>query len=125
MKNKVFGIVISLLFLGTFVTWESAFTEEIKIRMKTRLPAIVALKDKRILGETNRGYLQFVGQEKEKEEIVLAENKDRKTVYTTIAKQQGVTVDVVEKRRALQIAQKSKIGQWLQDENGKWYQKKW
>ena len=123
MKNKVFGIVIALLFLGTFVICVSAFAGDIKTRMKTRLPAIVALKDKRILGETNRGYLQFVGQEKEKEEIVMDENKDRKIVYTAIAKQQGVTVDVVEKRRALQIAQKAKTGQWLQDENGRWYQK--
>ena len=123
MKNKDFGIVILLLFLGTFVTCVSAFAEDIKTRMKTRLPAIVALKDKRILGETNRGYLQFVGQEKEKEEMVMAENKDRKIVYTAIAKQQGVTVDGVEKRRALQVAQKAKTGQWLQDENGKWYQK--
>ena len=123
MKNKVFGIVIALLFLGTFVTCVSAFAGDIKTRMKTRLPAIVALKDKRILGETNRGYLQFVGQEKQKEEIVMDENKDRKIVYTAIAKQQGVTVDGVEKRRALQIAQKAKTGQWLQDENGRWYQK--
>ena len=33
-------------------------------------------------------------------------------------------MEVVEKRRALQIAQKSPAGFWLQDQNGRWYQKK-
>ena len=92
--------------------------------MKNRLPEIVTLKDKGILGETNRGYLQFPGSAKEKEDIVNAENSDRKKVYEAIAKQQGVTIEVVEKRRALQIAEIAKPGHWLQDEAGKWYQKK-
>ena len=123
MKKKVFRIVISLLLLGTCITVALAFAEDIKARMKQRLPDIVALKDKLILGETNQGYLQFRGQEIEKEDIVTAENKDRKIVYTAIAKHQGVTVEVVEKRRAQQIAQKAKAGHWLQDEDGNWYQK--
>ena len=123
MKKKGLRVVISLLLLGTFITVALAFAEDIKTRMKQRLPDIVALKDKLILGETNQGYLQFIGQETEKEDIVTAENKDRKTVYTAIAKHQGVTVDVVETRRAQQIAQKAKPGHWLQDEDGNWYQK--
>ena len=124
MKKKVFRIVISLLLMGTFITAALAFAEDIKTRMKNRLPDLVALKDQLIIGETNQGYLQFMGQKTEKENIVTAENKDRKTVYTAIAKHQGVTVDVVEKRRAQQVAQKAKAGHWLQDEDGTWYQKK-
>jgi uncharacterized protein YdbL (DUF1318 family) len=124
MKNKVYKIVISLLLAGILVAGTSALAESIKSRMKKRLPAIVALKDKGIVGESNRGYLQFPGSVKQKEDIVNAENADRKKVYAAIAKQQGVTRTVVEKRRAVQIAQKAKPGHWLQDEAGKWYQKK-
>jgi uncharacterized protein YdbL (DUF1318 family) len=37
---------------------------------------------------------------------------------------QGTTVDLVGKVRAKQIVQKAKPGQWIQDQSGKWYQKK-
>lgn len=124
MNKKIFRIVISLLLASIFIIGTAAWGANIKTRMKNRLPAIMALKDKGVVGETNKGYLQFRGAAKEKEDVVKAENTDRKKVYAAIAKQQGVTIDVVEKRRALQIAQKARPGHWLQDEAGKWYQKK-
>jgi uncharacterized protein YdbL (DUF1318 family) len=68
--------------------------------------------------------LQFVGQKKEKKDVVAAENADRKKVYAAIAKQQGTTAELVGKRRALQIAKKAKAGTWIQDQSGKWNQKK-
>ena len=92
--------------------------------MKQRLPVIIELKAKGIVGENNAGYLEFVGAKREKADVVAAENNDRKTVYTAIAKQQGTTAEVVGKRRALQIAQKANPGEWLQDASGKWIQKK-
>jgi uncharacterized protein YdbL (DUF1318 family) len=91
--------------------------------MIARLPVIKALKGQGIVGENNKGYLEFVGQKKEKEEVVTAENKDRKLVYGAIAKQQGTTVEVVGQHRVVQIANKAQPGEWLQDANGKWYQK--
>ena len=91
--------------------------------MIARLPEIKALKNKGIVGENNLGYLQFVGNKKEKADVVNAENRDRKLVYEAIAKQQNTTVEVVGKHRAIQIANKAQAGEWLQDANGKWYQK--
>jgi hypothetical protein len=124
MKIKLNTIVISFLLVGILAAGTSALAASIKDRMKDRLPEIEALKDKGIIGETNRGYLQFRGSTQEKEDIVNAENADRQKVYDAIAKQQGVTIEVVEQRRALQSAQLAKPGHWLQDEAGKWYQKK-
>ena len=85
--------------------------------------AIKVLKDKGLVGENNKGFLEFVGQQKEKQEVVTAENRDREIVYKAIAKQQGTTVELVGKHRAIQIANKARPGEWLQDANGKWYQK--
>jgi uncharacterized protein YdbL (DUF1318 family) len=45
-------------------------------------------------------------------------------VYEAIAKQQGGTAELVGKRRAIQIAEKAETGEWLQNEQGAWYQKK-
>ncbi|MGD2184889.1 MAG: YdbL family protein [Desulfobacterales bacterium] len=126
MKQRKLYMVIIWLLVGCFAAGVSAFSADInaiKASMKKRLPVIEALKAKGILGENNRGYLEFVGSKKESADVVAAENKDRKAVYAAIAKQQGTTVEVVGTHRARQIVLKADPGEWLQDANGKWYQK--
>ena len=118
-------VFILLFFLFTLIlSTSTAFSQDIKERMKNRLPQIVELKKKGIIGEDNLGFLQFVGTVKEKEDIVKDENNDRLKVYEAIAKQQGTSAEAVGKRRAIQIAEKADAGEWLQDEKGLWYQKK-
>jgi len=124
MKQRTLTKILTFLLIGFFVLGVSAFADDIKARMKNRLPVIKELKAQGIVGEDNKGYLQFVDGKKAKEDVVAAENKDRKTVYTAIAKQKGTTAELVGKRRALQIAKKASPGEWLQDASGKWYQKK-
>ena len=124
MKQRTITKILTLLAIGFFVLGVSAFADDIKARMKNRLPLIKQLKSQGIVGENNKGYLQFVGGNKAKADVVAAENKDRKTVYTAIAKQQGTTAELVGKRRALQIAKKAAPGEWVQDAGGKWIQKK-
>jgi hypothetical protein len=124
MKQRTLTKILTFLLIGTFVTGVSAFADDIKTRMKNRLPVIKELKAKGIVGEDNKGYLQFVGGNKAKADVVAAENKDRKTVYAAIAKQQGTTAELVGKRRALQLAQKAGPGEWVQDKSAKWLQKK-
>ena len=91
--------------------------------MKARLPAIKSLKADGIVGENNNGYLEFIGGNRKNADVVNAENSDRQAVYAAIAKRQGTTVDLVGKRRAMQISQRARAGEWLQDSNGKWYKK--
>lgn len=124
MKDKRLALFVSMLVISVFIAGTAVSAENIKSRMKTRLPDIVALKKKGIIGETKRGYLDFVGKAREKAALVKAENRDRRAVYQAIAKQQNVSVAVVEKRRAMQIAQKTRPEFWLQNKNGKWYRKK-
>jgi len=126
MKNNIFIVTISLSLSILLITGALAFagSKEIKSRMKARLPVINALKADGIIGENNRGYLEFIKNNKPKEDVVISENQDRKKVYSAIAKQQGTTADLVGKRRAKQITQRAKPGQWLQDGSGNWYQKK-
>jgi hypothetical protein len=124
MKQRTLTKILTFLLIGTFVTGVSAFADDIKTRMKNRLPVIKELKAKGIVGEDNKGYLQFVGGNKAKADVVAAENKDRKTVYAAIAKQQGTTAELVGKRRAVQIAKKANKGKWVQDASGNWNKKK-
>jgi uncharacterized protein YdbL (DUF1318 family) len=123
MKRKTIIAILPVFILGILITNAYSSSKAIKQRMIERLPVIKALKDQGMLGENNKGYLEFVGQKKEKAEVINAENKDRKLVYGAIAKQQGTTVEVVGQHRVVQIANKAQPGEWLQDANGKWYQK--
>ncbi len=124
MKQRTFMTILTFVLIGFFVTGVSASADDIKTRMKKRLPVVKELKAKGIMGENNQGYLQFIGAKKEKADVIAAENKDRKTVYAAIAKQQGTTAELVGKRRALQIAKKAAPGEWVQDAGGNWNKKK-
>ena len=123
MKRITIVAMLLIFILGMLITHVNASSQAIKQRMIKRLPEIKALKDQGIVGENNKGYLEFVGPQKTKANVVKAENNDRKQVYQAIAKQQGTTVELVGKHRAVQIANKARPKDWLQDANGKWYQK--
>lgn len=125
MKKVILSslIILSVILLSTTAVFSQG-ANEIKQRMKQRLPTIVELKNKGIIGENNLGYLEFVSGKKEKEDIVAAENRDREKVYEAIAKKQKTTAQKVGERRAIQIAEKADPGDWLKDKNGKWYQRK-
>ena len=116
---KILGLLIIFLIMSS----PAAFCEGIKDRMIKRLPAIAELKIQGIIGENNRGYLGFVTEEKIQEDVIEAENADRKSVYEAFAKQQNTTVDVVEKVQADRKAEKANPGEYYQDQEGKWVKK--
>lgn len=123
MTNKqrwgwvVLGIAILLAAAGP------AAAQGIKERMKERLPVIAELKKQGIVGETNRGYLAFVGEERSHEALIDQENQDRKAIYARIAAQQNTSVSVVEKNRALQLAERAAPGTYVQRPDGTWVKK--
>ncbi|NWH04914.1 YdbL family protein [Desulfobacter latus] len=107
----------------SFIFCSAALADSIKERMKQRLPQIVDLKNKGIVGETNTGYLGFVTTRKEKQDVVAAENEDRKTIYTRIAKQQNVSTQLVQKRRAAALFADATKGHYYQNKAGTWIKK--
>ena len=123
MKRNTLIAILPVLILGILITNAYSSSKAIKQRMIERLPVIKSLKDQGIVGENNKGYLEFVGQKKDKADVINAENQDRKLVYSAIAKQQGTTVELVGKHRAIQIGNKARPGEWLQDAAGKWHKK--
>jgi len=55
--------------------------------------------------------------------VVAAENQDRKTIYTQIAKQQNVSIQLVQKRRADTLFSNGTEGHYYQNEAGAWIRK--
>lgn len=121
MKSNKLLLVIAITL--SFVFCSTAFCGEIKERMKQRLPQIVDLKNKGIVGETNTGYLGFVTAKKEKQDVVASENQDRKTIYTQIAKKENVSIQFVAKKRAVFLFSNSTQGHYYQNEAGAWVKK--
>jgi uncharacterized protein len=113
------GFVLSLtLFFST-----AASAGQLQDRMKARLPEIVALKSNGVIGETYQGYLEFVGANRDGADIVAAENADRTTLYTAIAKKTGATVEQVGSRAALKWKENLAAGEYFKNPDGNWIQK--
>lgn len=125
MSIKKNSVIVSMLLLAIFLCSAAALAEsaqDLKDRMRTRLPEINQLKDSGMVGETSSGFLAMVSGAAATP-LVSAENADRAKVYAAIAAQQGTTPELVGQRRALQITGIATPGSWLQDANGAWYQK--
>lgn len=121
ISNRLFMLFLTV-FLGSLAYQVAA--DKITRRMKERLPRILNLKSKGIVGENNQGYLAFIKKDPVYQKLVNAENSDRQKAYKKIAALQKTSLRVVEQLRAKQIAAKAKKGDWLQSSDGKWYQKK-
>lgn len=117
--NTLFLVLCTVIFLGATMVQASA----LKDRMTARLPAVTKLKNSGVIGETSKGYLDFVGSDRAEAALINEENTDRETVYAAIAKQEGVTTLLVGQRRAQMLLDKAAKGQWFQKPDGQWFQK--
>ncbi|RLE23053.1 MAG: DUF1318 domain-containing protein [Acidobacteria bacterium] len=95
----------------------------IKERMRQRLPVINQMKNQGLIGENNRGFLEYRSNKHSNQQMINEENADRLQVYKMIAQKTGSTAEIVGKQRAAQIAQRAPKGHWLQAPDGKWYRK--
>lgn len=121
--NRNVKLTICLLIAGIISFAGLAWGQDIKARMHSRLPVIVDLKAKGIVGENNQGYLTVLKKPTNQQAVIDAENKDRQMIYSAIAKKQNTTPALVGQRRALQIADKASPGTMVQDANGKWHKR--
>jgi len=102
-------------------------------RRKKRFKEIMVWKDRGVLGENNRGYVEIVEYKglskkelKNLEKLVADENKDRRIIYEEVAKRRGLpkeAVKEIEKVAAAEQRKRAKVGHWIQLENGKWVRK--
>lgn len=123
MTHLRLSLFLALL-LSTSLSALAANLGQVQAAMKERLPAIQALWAEGKIGENNQGYVEARGDLSAKEqELLRAENADRKTVYQTIAGSTQSTPKQVGIHRAAQISQRAAKGLWLEDAAGKWYRK--
>jgi len=124
MRNNFFFMSSFFIFIACclFIVTVGHSTS-IKEQMAARIPAINALKDQGVVGENNKGFLEYRVGGNPQQALVQAENADRAAVYAAIAKNQGASPALVGERRANMIAQNGQPGHWYQKPDGTWYKK--
>jgi uncharacterized protein len=120
--NRIFSLYI-LIIIFLVVSAHPALAGDIKKRMELRVPIIKSLKIQGVIGENNRGYLSFVSNKKVQEDVIAAENIDRKKIYAYLAKQQKITIEIVEQIQAQRKAKKADPGEFFQKPDGEWIKK--
>ncbi len=106
-----------LLFAMAFVAF--AATAEIE-SMKARLPTIIDMKSKGLVGEQPDGYLGVIKNEGGAQAVANAENSDRKAEYTKRAAAQGQTVEVLAGVLGEARVRQEKSGRFVRQKDGSW-----
>ncbi len=110
------GVLAALALVLAVAAWAAPTKEQLAL--------VKGLKNKGLVGEDSRGFLAFVTEKKVAEEVVRAVNADRLKAYQKIAAEQKASVDQVGRNRAAQLAAEAAPGEWIQDGDGTWRQKK-
>ena len=140
MKNKIYhSIFLLFLIVGQInvmvprcdaTSYEiKEMTPEIKAALdsrRDRFDLLRGFKEKGIIGEDNKGYVQLLSDNGEAKRIVDAENEDRRFIYEKIVEQNNLPKDAlatVEKVFAQVQRDKANPGDKIQNDDGQWINK--
>ena len=120
MKKLVIGAMAALTFAAAGAATVSVFHAAPAYAASAKAVVDQAVAAGRI-GETIGGYLAAVGSVNDAERNAMNEiNIGRKSVYTNLAKQKGVSVDVIARLSGEKQLGKAASGAMIMDESGSW-----
>lgn len=105
---------------------DEAFGEEDRRPKQGDFQVVKEMVDRGAAGFTNRALLEArEGATDEDRMLVAEDNLRRQKRYSQIAKDSGVSVETVQKRRAAQLRERLPKGSgiWIQAEDGSWSQR--
>ena len=104
---------------------DKAFADEIQQKPEGNYKAVKEMVDRQAAGITNRAMLEERQSATDADRLLIAEeNAKRLGRFSDIAKSSGTTLEAVQRRYAGRMREKVPAGTWLQDDSGKWLQKK-
>ncbi len=120
MKKLVIGAMAALTFVAAGAATVSVFNAAPAYAASAKSVVDQAIAAGRI-GETIGGYLAAVGSINDAERNAMNEiNIGRKSVYTSLAEQKGVSVDVIARLSGEKQLSKAAAGTMIMDESGSW-----
>jgi len=120
--TAVFSMLLMSVFMAPAIADE---LEDLKKKIQERAPAISKLKASGLLGETDSGYVESVkgadiGAANKK--LMQAENRDRRSGYTIIAKKRNIAAEKVGQLSGVKKIESAKAGEWVK-QKGAWKKK--
>jgi hypothetical protein len=104
---------------------DKAFADEDQQKPKGDFKAVKEMVDRQAAGITNRAMLEERTGATDDDRILIAEeNAKRMKRFRDVAKDNGTTIEAVQKRYTAKMREKISAGAWYQDDAGKWQQKK-
>ena len=104
---------------------DKAFADENQQKPTGDFKAVKEMVDRQAAGITNRAMLEERTGATDDDRILIAEeNAKRMKRFRDVAKDNGTTIETVQKRYAAKMREKIPAGAWYQDDAGKWEQKK-
>ena len=104
---------------------DKAFADEDQQKPKGNYKAVKEMVDRKAAGFTTRAMLEERDGATDDDRILIAEeNAKRMKRFRDVAKDNGTTIETVQKRYAAKMREKIPAGAWYQDDAGKWQQKK-
>ena len=104
---------------------DKAFADENNEKPKGNFKAVKAMVDRQAAGITNRAMLEERNGATDDDRLLIAEeNARRMKRFGEVAKSNGTTIEVAQKRYAAKLREKLSAGARFQDDSGKWSQKK-
>ena len=104
---------------------DKAFADENQQKPKGDFKAVKEMVDRQAAGITNRAMLEERAGATDDDRILIAEeNAKRMKRFRDVAKDNGTTIEAVQKRYTAKMREKISAGAWYQDDAGKWQQKK-
>ena len=104
---------------------DKAFADENQQKPKGDFKAVKEMVDRQAAGITNRALLEERTGATDDDRILIAEeNAKRMKRFRDVAKDNGTTIETVQKRYAAKMREKIPASAWYQDDDGKWQPKK-
>jgi len=99
-------------------------SSDVRERRRARRERIQAWKSAKLIGESNAGLLEARTADGKLsdavQQVVDAENADRKLVFEKIAEKENIPVEAVARRMSGRMNEHTSAGTWVQDTQGNW-----
>ena len=104
---------------------DRAFADESGAKPKGSYKAVKAMVDRQAAGITSRAMLEERNGATDDDRLLIAEeNARRMKRFGEVARANGTTIEVAQRRYAAKLREKLSAGAWYQDDSGRWSQKK-
>lgn len=99
-------------------------SSDVRERRRARRERLLAWKSAQLIGESNAGLLEARTPDGKLgdavQQVVDAENADRKLVFEKIAKKENIPVEAIARRMAGRMNEHTPAGTWVQGTDGNW-----